>query len=93
MQQHLINISSDDKHPFEKNLGIRKGRKYPKNPPGCSVWVNIFLQQISQNSHHHSLTISIEDCNLFKKVRDNGKQVLLALKSLRNQSWKDDNIE
>ena len=40
-----------------------------------------------------SLTISIEDCNLFKKVRDNGKQVLLTLKSLRNQSWKDDNIE
>ena len=55
MQQHFTDISSDDEHPFEKNLWIGKGRKYP----GCSVWVNKFLQQIPVSS----LKISREDLN------------------------------
>ena len=34
----------------------------------------------------HGLKISTKNWDLFKKVRDNGKQVLLALKSFRNQA-------
>ena len=70
----------------KKNLD-RKRTKIHQNPPGCSVWVNKILQQ---NSRQHSFKISItedRDCDLFKKVRDNGYGLL------GNQSRKDDDIE
>ena len=41
----------------------------------------------------HGLKISTEDWDLFKKVKDNGKQVLLALKSFGTQAREADDIE
>ena len=47
------------------------------------------VPEITQNS----LKISTDDWELFKKVRDNGKQVFLALKGFGNQAQEADDIE
>ena len=78
---------------LSKISGSEKDENISKTP-WMSVWVNKILQQISRNSRQHSLKISTEDCaDLFKRVRDNSKQVFLALKSLGNQTRKDDDIK
>ena len=47
------------------------------------------VPEITQNG----LKISTDDWELFKKVRDNGKQVFLALKGFGNQAQEADDIE